>query len=87
MKEIEDPAVASDIVELIKTAAGIDKPNYEMTDEEIATIMRTIGSYAPDTIRAGEKTVLGKVGIELMLSLTLLEFPEFYVRHELAQVN
>ena len=41
-----------------------------------------------DTIfPGGEKPVYGRVGIGLMLTVTLLEFPEYYVKYELAQFN
>lgn len=35
----------------------------------------------------GDKPRLGRIGIGLMLSVTLIEFPEFYMQYELSQFN
>ena len=78
---------ADTVIELTKAQHNIRKPNSEMTDEEIAKIMRFLGSRAPDAILVDEKPVYGRLGIGIMLSLTLYEFPEFYTRHELWQRN
>lgn len=58
-----------------------------MTDDDIRKVMRWIGEGAPDTVWIDEKPVLGKLGIGMMLFLTLSEFSEFYVRYELSQFN
>ena len=66
----------------------ITKPKEALTYAEIRNIMRWIGMYAVDTIYLGEdKPVLGRIGIGLMLTVTLLEFPEYYMKYELSQFN
>jgi hypothetical protein len=35
----------------------------------------------------GDKPILGHIGIGLMLSITLPEFPDYYMKYELAQFN
>lgn len=75
------------IIELAKAHCGIEKPSPDMADEEIAKIMRFLASGAPDTIQVDGKYVYGRIGIGIMLSLTLYEFPDFYVKYELWQRN
>ena len=59
-----------------------------MTDEDIRRVMRWLGECSFDTIYVdGDKPIFGRHGIGLMLSVTLLEFPEFYSRYGLAQFN
>lgn len=74
-------------VETAKAACHIDKPNSEMTDDEIATVCKWIGQFAPDTMWADGKPVFGRIGIETMVFITLTEFPEFYERWGLSQWN
>lgn len=90
MEESERPDTyleTDTIIDLVKANLGIDKPKLEMTDEEIAEVMRYLATPAPDTFWVDDKPVFGRIGISLILSLTLYEFPEFYERHELAQFN
>ena len=66
----------------------IMKPKEALTNAEIRKIMRWIGLCSVDTIYLdGEKPILGRIGISLMLMVTLLEFPDYYVKHELSQFN
>jgi hypothetical protein len=90
---------ASDVVDKAKMSFGIEKPNSQMSDHEIRRVIRWVGDNAPDTVwvnRFGEEsilqgiglqTVLGKEGIGMMLTITLLVFPRFYERFELSQFN
>ena len=75
------------IIEMAKSQNGITAPNEFMVDSEIATVMKYLASYAPDTLQYDDKPVFGRTGIGLMLSLTLYEFPWFYEEHELWQRN
>ena len=75
------------IIDLVRAHLGIDNPKPDMTDEEIGEVMRYLASDAPDTIWVDDKPQFGRIGYGLMLSLTLYEFPEFYQRHELFQIN
>jgi hypothetical protein len=64
------------------------KPKEKLTDHDIASIMRWIGICAPDTvITQDDFPFIRRMGIGLMLSVTLLGFPEYYVKYELAQFN
>jgi len=66
----------------------IIKPINELTDDEIARVMRWIGMCSWDTVFVdGDKPIIRRHGIQMMLSVTLLEFPEFYARHGLSQHN
>lgn len=67
---------------------NIHKPREKLTGHDIAKIMRWVGLCSVDTIYIGAgKPVIGRIGIGLMLTVTLLEFPEYYAKHELAQFN
>ena len=77
--------------ELVDWAAAnlnIIKPREALTNEDIRKIVRWIGMCTVDTIFIdGDKPVIGRIGIGLMLAVTLLEFPEYYMKYELAQFN
>ncbi len=75
------------IIDITRAGLGISAPSSQMTDSEIAEVMRYLASSAPDTIWVDDKPVFGRIGFGLMLSLTLYEFPDFYERHELWQRN
>lgn len=88
MEERLDKCVLADtFIEAAKVRLGIEKPNSDMTDDDIALVMRFLGSGAPDTMWFDDKPIYGRVGIGTMLSLTLYVFPDFYERHELSQLN
>ena len=66
----------------------IRKPEGTLPDELIREVIRWVGICSVDTIFTGEnKPILGRIGIGLMLTVTLLEFPEYYMKYELAQFN
>lgn len=76
------------LVDWAKANLNIMVHNVQMTDEEISRVGRWIGACSVDTIYVdGEKPCLGRIGINNMLFVTLMEFPDFYVRCELAQRN
>lgn len=77
----------SEIVERLKALAGIDTPNTDMTDAEIKAAMRVVAVSIPGGIPLDENLSTSRVGIELMLSLTLLVFPKYYEKHSLAQFD
>ncbi len=74
--------------ELIDWAAAnlkIVKPREALTNEDIREVIRWIGMCTVDTIFIdGDKPIIGRIGIGLMLTVTLLEFPEYYMKYELA---
>jgi hypothetical protein len=66
----------------------INKSIEELADDDIRKVVRWIGMCAVDTMFIdGDKPILGRIGIGLMLSVTLLEFPEYYAKYELSQFN
>jgi hypothetical protein len=76
------------LVELAKTNLNIDKPNDEMTNDDIRQVIRFIGDNSFDTIHTdGEKPRLGRIAIYNMLLTTLMVFPAYYRRYELTQRN
>ncbi len=75
------------IIDITKGQLDIGNSKSEMTDNEIARVMKFLASGAPDTMWFDDKPVFGRIGIGLMLSLTLYEFPEFYEKHGLSQLN
>ncbi|GAI54105.1 unnamed protein product [marine sediment metagenome] len=79
-----EPSIA---VSLAKKICHIDKPNGEMTDEEIAIVCNWFAGWAPDTRRVDGELVIGVKGTGIMLFLALSEFPLFYQKHGLSQVN
>ena len=79
---------SNQIVNWGKANLNIIKLNNDMTDEDVRRVMRWIGECSYDTIFVdGDKPKIGRHGIGLMLSITLIEFPEFYMRYELSQFN
>ncbi len=67
---------------------GIDKPKDGLVDADIKKIMHYIGMCAADTdLSDPDNPKIGHIGIGLILSITLLEFPEYYMKYELAQFN
>jgi hypothetical protein len=88
MERFEDWMLPYQLVAWAKANLRIRKPDSEMTDEEIGQAMRWIGACSVDTIYLdGGKPRLGRLGINNMLLVTLIEFPDFYVKYELAQWN
>jgi len=66
----------------------IKKPEGTLPDKHIREVIRWVGICSVDTIFTGEnKPIIGRIGIGLMLTVTLLEFPEYYMKYELAQFN
>jgi hypothetical protein len=77
----------SEVVDRLKQSAGIDTPNADMTDAEIKATMRVVAVSIPGSIPLDEHLSTSRIGIELMLSLTLLVFPRYYEKHSLAQFD
>lgn len=80
----QDP---SSVIELAKDACGIKKPNSEMTDDEVRTTVKWVAEKAPDTVWADDKPIFGRMGVDIMLFITLTEFPWFYEKYGLSQFN
>lgn len=78
---------ASVIIQMAKKVCGISGENKDLTDDQIAEVCRFIASFAPDTKHVNGKLEYGEIGISVMLSIALYEFPWFYQKFELSQWN
>lgn len=77
-----------ELVEWAKANLNITELNDELKEEEIREVIRWIGLCSTDTIFIdGDKPIFGRIGIGLMLSITLLEFPEYYMKYGLSQFD
>jgi hypothetical protein len=72
-----------DLVEKAKAQVGITKPNSDMDDHDIRETMRWIGIHSPDTNWVNGEPRIGRMGIALMLFVTICEFPRFFERYDL----
>ena len=85
---LTDYMTALEIICWAMANLNICKPQEDLTDGDIRRIIRWVGLCSVDTIFIdGDKPILGRIGIGLMLSVTLMEFPDFYMRYGLAQFN
>jgi hypothetical protein len=88
VESLDEYVKTSELIDWAKANLNIIKPNDAMTDEDIREVIRWIGMCALDTVFLdGDKPIFRRIGIGMMLSVTLLEFPEFYARYELSQFN
>jgi len=88
MEELNNWMFPYQLLGWAKANLNIMKPDNDMTDDDISRAMRWIGTSSVDTIYMdGEKPHLGRIGINNMLFVTLMEFPNFYAKYELAQWN
>ena len=88
MPDINEYMTAGELVDWAQANLKIMKPKEALANAEIREIMHWIGMCSVDTIFiGGEKPILGRIGIGLMLTVTLLEFPDYYVKYELSQFN
>ncbi len=78
---------ASDIVNIAKIELHIHSDNAFLNDNDIRSICRWIGSRAPDTVDSDSDLSFGKIGIDIMLFVSLNAFPWFYEKYELYQSN
>jgi len=88
MESLSEYMEISQLIDWAKANLNIIKLNSDMTDGDIRRVIRWVGMCAVDTVFVdGDKPILRRIGIGMILSVTLLEFPEYYSRHELAQFN
>lgn len=77
-----------ELVVVAQEDLGITHDRVYFDDDDIALISRYIGERAPGSRKdEDDELVLSRDGIEMMLSVALTQFPEFYERKELAQFN
>jgi len=75
------------ITQMAKKMCSISGENKDLADDQIAKVCRFIASFAPDTKHVDGKLEYGEIGISVMLSIALYEFPWFYEKYELWQRN
>jgi hypothetical protein len=77
-----------DLVRWAKVNVHIFKPNEDLTYDNIRRAIRWIGNNALDTLFLdGDKPILGRLGVGVMLFVTIMVFPAYYARYELWQRN
>jgi hypothetical protein len=85
---IKEYLTADELICWAMANLNIVKLQDTLTDSDIRRIIRWVGLCSVDTIFIdGDKPILGRIGIGLMLTVTILEFPEFYAKYELSQFN
>jgi len=89
MGRLHEYMVTEHLIEWAKANLGIIKCNGDLSDDEIRSVLRWIGMHVDTVfIDSGKaKPTLSRLGIGVMLSITLLVFPDFYSRYELSQFN
>ena len=74
-------------VETAKELLGIHTPNNEMTDGEIRIVARWLGQMSACGRCDGQKPFCLSLDLMLVLTVVAAEFPEFYLKYELAPPN
>jgi len=84
---LDDYFSAGQLINWAMRNMQIPEGHRGITEEDIREIMRWIGFNAIDTMYPDDVPKLGRIGIGLMLTVTLLAFPAYYVKHKLSQFN
>ena len=84
MRNPAEYLTAAELVTLGKVACDVETPTAEMTDGEIRMVVRWI---AVILTKAEGDILCNRQAVEIMLFVTMSEFPEFYERYELSQEN
>jgi hypothetical protein len=87
MSSISEYVKTSELVDMAKKACHITKPNTKMGEDDIRAVIRWIGHHSPGIHWLDGKPILGRTAIDMMLFITLTEFPLFYMWHKLSQWN
>lgn len=86
MKDAEGFLEVSDLISAVCSQCGIPTFAHNLSDEEIAEVCRWIGERAPGSQVIDGKMVISAEGFDTMIFITMIEFPEFYERHQLGMV-
>jgi hypothetical protein len=87
-ENLDEYMTADQLFDWAKASMDIIKLNSDMSEGDICRAIRWIGMCAIDTIYIdGDKPKLGRIGIGLILSVTLMVFPNLYAKYELSQWN
>ncbi len=87
MERISEYLRTGELVAKAKTACGITQQNSKLGEDKIQAVMHWIGMHAPDTDCTKGEVNFRRQGIDMMLFVTLMEFPLFYMWHKLSQWN
>jgi hypothetical protein len=87
MSSISEYIKTSELVDMAKEACHITKLNSDMGEDDIRKVVRWIGHHSPGIQWLDGKPVLGRTAVDMMLFITLVEFPLFYTWHKLSQWN
>ena len=86
--DLSDFVTARMLIEMAMYDLGIVTPKEELVDADIKKIMHFIGVWATNTETPGlDNHRISLFGVGIMLTVTLLDFPEYYERYQLSQVN
>ncbi len=85
MGEWVSVARTAELVCVAKKQNGITTPNGQMMDDEIRKVVRWIGVTFSEPLDGD--LLLNRPAVEMMLFVTICEFPEFYCRYGLSQYN
>jgi hypothetical protein len=77
---------ADELVECACTACGIPFFKLGMSDEDIARVCKWIGEHAPTNFVEDGRIVITTAGWDTMIFITIVEFPAFFEKHNLAMV-
>jgi hypothetical protein len=87
-EDLDDWDTSDIIVALAMVDIGMDKPRDTLTDDDIRKVMHYIGQWADEyDFTHPYSPRLGLFAVGVMLTVCLLEFPNYYQKYELAQFN
>ena len=75
-----------DIVDCVCSECGIPSFRLGMVDEDKANVCRWIGEHAPNSRIIDGKMAISAEGFDVMIFMTITEFPKFFEKHNLAMV-
>ena len=86
MDNVEEYMDVDQLVDVACTDCGIPSFRMSMSDEDIAKVCRWVGEYAPGSGVIDGKMCISAEGFDAMLFITIIEFPDFFNRYNLAMV-
>jgi len=88
INDIDEWDTSDIIVALAMVDIGMDKPRDTLNDDDIRKVMHYVGQWANEYDFTNPNSPrLGLFAVGVMLTVCLLEFPDYFQRHELAQFN
>jgi hypothetical protein len=87
MRNISECIGTDELVRRAKEAYNITARNGDMGEDDIRKVVRWIGEQVPGNMLVGDKFVMSRTAIDLMLFVTVSEFSLFYMWYKLSQWN